>query len=69
MSNLKEPKIIEGSSEYDVHGLTGLMEWLGVSRPTACRIKKKVPHLQIGKTIRFRKEDVLKVIEKNYQNA
>lgn len=67
MSNKKTPQL-ETQDEF-IFGIKGLKEWLGISQSTACRMKKKIPHLQIGKTVRFRKADILKIMEKNYQTV
>jgi excisionase family DNA binding protein len=68
MENVKTPQRQDSNDEF-IFGLNGLMDWLGISKTTAYRMKKKIPHLQIGKTIRFRKADVLKALEKNYQTV
>ncbi|MBV5348819.1 helix-turn-helix domain-containing protein [bacterium] len=56
-----------GTQDEWVNGVRGLEDFLGVSHSTAQKIKNRVPHFQIGRTIRFRKADILKAIEKNYQ--
>jgi hypothetical protein len=69
MNTSKVPQQIE-INEFDVHGLTGLMEELDTkSRATAHRIKKQIPHLQIGRSIRFRKADIQKFLEKNFKTV
>jgi hypothetical protein len=50
-----------------LNGLKGLSRFLGVSIGTAQRIKRKVPYYQCGKTLRFKKSEVLKAISKNPQ--
>lgn len=55
-----------GRDEFVV-GLKGLSEFLSVSHVTAAKIKKCVPFYQYGRTIRFKKDEILAALSNNNQ--
>lgn len=55
------------SQEDFIYGVKGLGNFLGVSHVTAAKLRKLVPSYQFGRTIRFKKDEVLKAIAKNPQ--
>lgn len=59
----------ESKNEEFIVGLQGLSDFLGVSIATALRIKKKIPHYQMGRTLRFKKSEVLVALSKNPQTV
>lgn len=50
-----------------IYGITGLKKFLGTSYKTACKLKKELPHYQRGRTILFKKEEVLNAMAINHQ--
>lgn len=64
MNNRNTEQNSENSEEF-IYGLKGLCQLLSVSRGTALRIKKQVPHYQCGRTLRFKKSEVLRALSKN----
>ena len=56
----------EGQEEF-ILGIKGLCQFLNISKGTALRMKKKIPHYQLpgARTVRFKKSEVLEFLAKN----
>lgn len=67
MNEVRRQQASESQDEF-INGIKGLAAFLGVTAPTAGKIKNDVPFYQHGKrTIRFKKSEVLAALARNHK--
>lgn len=65
--DMQETKPNYDNPEEFIYGIKGLCQLLNVSKGTALRMKKKIPHYQLpgARTVRFKKSEVLEALSNN----
>lgn len=65
--DMQVTKTNHDNAEEFIYGIKGLCELLNVSKGTALRMKKIIPHYQLpgARTVRFKKSEVLEALSKN----